>query len=418
MNNTLRRISLTVQRCVVPVLLSGFCLVLAVFGSFPFLFPQTIAANQDNEIVNEKPSVSLNRLLESVDQARGPTDNWSPIERRALAEAQSRASIDCRHYNFGSTDPSSLLAIARLCAFGNRWPEALNAASSYVAHAPEHSLDGLVLIQRSQIRMGRVEEAVATARRIASLSSFDTQSNAALDEIIDALQYSYPIQALQIARLRQPLLLARIQESLDSNAEASISDVHSLFTSALLLPVLLRFEGADSEADEEHSQLSTLKDRYASKETGVADYLLDAYPFYSLLGSPLQPTMRTIAKAPQPRQLSVLRIFLIQPPDCLGCGELSAQFIRFANRNRPRGFTFGVGIVSSANLKGLSNSQRFRLNGKTLNEAEKRQLAALGCLEHPAILFINRHNQIVRVYYPTATFLRPNAAFDELLSRF
>jgi hypothetical protein len=366
----------------------------------------------------EDGSIFLQNLSDDIEQVRRSPENWSPIERQAFHDAQLRARDFCMHSDFGSPDARSLLATAQICAFGDKWPEALNAASTFLSLSPEKPLPGLAVVERAQIRLGRVQEAVTTAQRILDIVPFTSEANAILEEAAQSLQYGYPMEALSICGLRQTALLALTRSELKDLNFANLAEVRSLYSSAMLLPVLLHFEAADTEAAHEYNRLKILRADLETREPVVRKYFDDAYPFYPLLGSSLGWTMPRTAVAPHAGTIPGVRLFLIRPPNCRDCKRLVPAFLTFANRKRGRGLHFAVSTVTVTHREsGGKSSAQFALNGVPLSPPMQEQLSTLGCLSKPTLVITINGTHLSRVYYPTVSFFAAGAAFDQLASR-
>jgi hypothetical protein len=325
--------------------------------------------------------------------------------------------MECRHSDFGTRNGIDLLALSRLCALGNLWPESLTAASAYVSRAPKRIVEGLSLSLRAQIRLGRVKNAIETATQIENIRPFSAEANTALDEIIDAFQYSYPEEALRISRSRQPLLQAIIHDGIVN--KIGVAELRDLFTSALTLPVLLRFEHFTQEADREYSCVMELE-RDAGLGSPLAhDYLLVAYPWYPILGTKLSPSISRLSDHLEPsRRESDLNLVLLQPRACLGCRDLRAEFLEFSRRRFRMKIGFAIGHIPSCNQEMANNLGGIsQLDHRCIGEAETQQLALLGARTHSVVVLVDRGARIMRIYNANAAFFRQGAGLEQLLAR-
>ncbi len=231
--------------------------------------------------------------------------NWSEIETGALAVTMGKAKDGCAARDAKGYSGSDLIDLARLCALGQSFPEAVDAAWKYIAaDGPKPELAAAYSIQTDALlRMKDERDALASAERMLDAVPYDTLVAETVGEAIDFMQFVYTPDALTLAVKREPMLLEKMRavasaaaiETKDGDSAAATpaysgaeppQALHELYVDGISLAVLQQL--SKTPAAETAATVAALD--AALPATLAAD---DSIPIavtrrrYALLGKPL-----------------------------------------------------------------------------------------------------------------------------------
>jgi len=102
--------------------------------ALPLTLPgQTPASPQTPAPVHEAPGAIYQDALHPLEVVRASTDNWSEPEFAALVASMERAREACNAAQPEDYQGEDLYDLAHLCAFGQDWSPANEAAQKYMA---------------------------------------------------------------------------------------------------------------------------------------------------------------------------------------------------------------------------------------------------------------------------------------------
>ena len=258
--------------------------------------------------------------MHPLEVTRHSIANWSEIETGALAVTMGKAKDGCAARDAKGYSGSDLIDLARLCALGQSFPEAVAAASKYIAaDGPKPEMAEAYSIQTDALlRMKDERDALVSAEKMLDAVPYDALVAETVGEAISFMQFVYTPDALALAVKREPLLLEKMR-GLGSSAPSETKDagsasvlatypgaeppqsLHELYVDGISLAVL--------------QQLSKMPDSETPATVAALDAALpgalaadDSIPIavtrrrYALLGKPLpdiaHPTHPTDPKKP------------------------------------------------------------------------------------------------------------------------
>ncbi len=285
------------------------------------------------------PKAAYGDAMQPLETTRAQVANWSDAEIAALKVTVTRAAADCQSRHPEDFGGDTLIDLAKLCALGQSWPVVVQSTTRYI-NATDNARPLLGEAYAAQIdanlHLKDQRSAVAGARAMLSAVPYNTLSAQAIDEVLAYTQFAYTRDAITLAALRQPLLLASLKAATNavpatpaSSDNARQQSIHEFYDDGLILASLQQLSGRLDEANETVAAL----DR-ALPATLVSD---DAIPIassrrrYALLGKPLpelKPTMylRHPDPLPQIPATNAITALLLFPDWCAQCVHMGRAF--------------------------------------------------------------------------------------------
>ncbi len=254
------------------------------------------------------PQAAFEESTRPVELVRKSIANWSDAELTALGVAMKKAAIACEERKPEGYAGDDLVVLAKLCSFGQQWPESKAAAARYIA-AEDAGKTQLSLAYALQLdaalHLHDLKEIVADARAMLEGVPYDATVNEAADGAISYMQLAYTDEAIALEAIRQPLLRAAIAQAKPVTAR------HTLYASGLEEAKLLQYMNRPPEATASVSALdAAFHDGLVASgvdETQMsADEMVpigEARRQYGLLGKPLPAiplslSLANVAEAP------------------------------------------------------------------------------------------------------------------------
>jgi len=287
------------------------------------------------------PKAAYNNAMHPLDVTRHSVANWSDVEIAALKVAMDRAQKDCAARDPKTFTGEALIDLVRLCSLGQMWPSVIQAATLYIADdSPTKPLLAQAYAGQidADLHLKKEPDALASARTMLTVVPYDALTAETIGEAIVYMQFVNTSDALALATLRQPLLLALLQATATSAAAPAASasadeppqSLHELYADGLTLPALQQLAKAPS-AD----VAATLTALDAALPTTLSPD--EAIPIaasrrrYALLGEPL-PKIAGLSylsmpgKLPQLPAINALTALLLFPDWCAQCVQMGRQF--------------------------------------------------------------------------------------------
>ena len=234
----------------------------------PLLSPQ--AAYDDAE-----------RPLEIV---RKSVANWSPSELTALGVSMKKAAEACGERTNLVYAGDDLIAMSKLCSFGQQWPQSKASATKYIksedADKPQLAL-AYALQLEAALHLRDVAEIMADAKAMLAGVTYDGNVNAAADDTISYMQLAYTKQALALETIRQPLLLAALA------AEKPVIPRRNLYASGVEQAELMQYMNQSADAAASITSLDQALGDEAKLSPDDVVPIGQARKQYGLLGNPL-----------------------------------------------------------------------------------------------------------------------------------
>lgn len=312
-------------------------LSLAVATCLAPLLAQTPSPTPEPQL---SPKAAYADAMQPLETTRAQVANWSDAEIAALKVTVARAAENCKTRDPQQFSSDALIDLAKLCALGQSWPAVVQATTRYI-NAPDNPKPLLGEAYAAQIdanlHLKEERAALAGARAMLSSVHYDALTAQAVDEVLAYTQFAFTPDALAIAALREPQLLASLQTATSATVAppASSGDahnsqpVHALYDDGLILASLQQLAGRIPQANETVAALD-----HALPTTLASD---DAIPIaasrqrYALLGKPLpelKPMMylRHPDPLPQIPAANAITALLLFPDWCAQCVHMGRAF--------------------------------------------------------------------------------------------
>ena len=287
------------------------------------------------------PKAAYDFAMHPLDVTRHSVANWSDIEIAALKVAMDRAQKDCATRDPKTFTGEALIDLVRLCSLGQAWPSVIQAATLYIT---ADTLSKPLLTQAyagqidADLHLKKEPDALASARTMLTIVPYDTLTAETIGEAISYMQFVNTSDALTLATLRQPLLLALLQATAASAAAPAAStsadeppqSLHELYADGLTLPALQQLAKVPP-ADVAATLIALDAALPATLPPDEAIPIAASRRRYALLGKPL-PKIAGLSylsmpgKLPQLPAINALTALLLFPDWCAQCVQMGRQF--------------------------------------------------------------------------------------------
>ena len=268
------------------------------------------------------PQAAYEDSSKPLDIVRKSVANWSPSELTALGVSMKKAGDACEERINLTYAGDDLIAMSRLCSFGQQWSETKTSAAKYIqssdAEKPQLALAYAFQLEAA-LHMHDVSEIMADAKAMLASVPYDNNVNATSDDTIAYLQLAYTPQALALETVRQPLLLAALA------AEKPLISRHSLYASGIAQAELMQYMNQTEQAA---ASIAALDQALGDEAKLSPDDLVpigQTRKLYGLLGKPLPKVTLTmsLANATEKPQIDThfgaLTALLLFPDWCAQC---------------------------------------------------------------------------------------------------
>ena len=151
----------------------------------------------------ELPGAIYKESMHPLEVVRQSLDNWSPSELAALSIGMRMAREACEKMKPENYTKDDLYDLAHLCAFGQDWNPANNAAQQYLASkAPEHRAQAYAISVGAFVHLNAVDLALATTREMMGNQPYDAEvayTVRYMKDYLETAETSGNSQALQLA---------------------------------------------------------------------------------------------------------------------------------------------------------------------------------------------------------------------------
>lgn len=287
------------------------------------------------------PRAAYAEAMQPLETTRAQVANWSDAEIAALKVTMTRAAANCQGRHPDDFNGDALIDLAKLCALGQSWTAVVQSATRYInaTDNPKPLLGEAYAAQiDANLHLKDQRAALTGARSMLTAVPYNALTAQTIDEVIAYTQFAYTRDALALATLRQPLLLANLQAASTTSAPATTAptdeahgsqSVHELYDDGLILASLQQLSDKLDDAGQTVAALD-----HALPATLASD---DAIPVassrrrYALLGEPLpglKPTMylRHPDPLPQVPAANAITALLLFPDWCAQCVHMGRAF--------------------------------------------------------------------------------------------
>jgi hypothetical protein len=287
------------------------------------------------------PQAAYDDSTRPVEIVRKSVANWSEVEQYALAVAMKKAALACGERRTTVYAGDELVALSKLCAFGQQWPDSKTAAAKYIAAVV--TADGPAKTQLAlayglqldaDLHLHGLDEIMKDAKAMLAGVAYDATVNDACDVAITYLQLAYTKEALELQAVRQPLLLKVL------SSEKPVVPRRALYASGLAQAELLQYVDKPEEAEASVAALDAALVAQVGDEAKLsADDLVpigEARKQYGLLGKPL-PKLTLAMSLTNPNEVPALdpkfgagTAFLLFPDWCAQCVAMHGELWKAA----------------------------------------------------------------------------------------
>jgi hypothetical protein len=287
------------------------------------------------------PKAAYADAMQPLETTRSQVANWSDAEIAALKVTVSRAAANCQSRRTEDFDGDALIDLAKLCALGQSWSAVVASTTRYIdaADNPKPLLGEAYAAQiDANLHLKDQRAALAGARVMLTSVPYNALAAQAIDEVLAYTQFAYTRDALALATLRQPLLLANLQAAATASTAATPASadsahasqsIHVLYDDGLILASLQQLSAKLDEASQTAAALDHALPAQLASDDAIP--IASARRRYALLGKPLpelKPTMylRHPDPLPQIPAANAITALLLFPDWCAQCVHMGRAF--------------------------------------------------------------------------------------------
>jgi hypothetical protein len=275
------------------------------------------------------PRAAYDQAITPFDITRRSKENWSDIEKSALAVAVDQAKDACLARTSTTYTGEGLIAYARLCDLGQQWPIVHASALAYIGSKDEikPQLDEAYAFEvKSDLNMQQWKAASSTCFAMLRSIPYGPVTDSVTTTTIRYLQFAYLADALDLLSQRQPYLLKLLRAS-QSNPIPAQTDIqpaaqsiplHTLFEHALDLAALQQYNNQPRWAAGILSDIESALP--ATLPPDEAIFIANARRRYALLGAHFPDLPGAVpllsANASRHPTFGMATFFLLFPPWC------------------------------------------------------------------------------------------------------
>lgn len=230
------------------------------------------------------PAAAYAQAMRPLEITRNSIANWSDSELAALAVAMQTAGKDCASRPVAQYGGDDLIALARLCSFGQNWAAMGEAALRYIdsndSVKPQIGL-AYAFHLSAELHTQDVSAIVIAAESMLAGAPYDAVSDSTYNEALRFLQLAYTEDAVRLYTSRQWMLLRLLKQEKPSLPR------HDLYADGLGLAALQQYSGNPDAAAATVVTLDAALGDTALLPPDEALPIAAARRQYDLLGKPL-----------------------------------------------------------------------------------------------------------------------------------
>jgi hypothetical protein len=360
-------------------LVAAVVLPLTLPGQMP-ASPQTPAP------AREAPGAIYQDALHPLEVVRASTDNWSEPELAALAAGMQKAREACDAAKPDDYQGEDLYDLAHLCAFGQDWSPANEAAQKYMAgKVQSHETQAMAISVTALAHIGAIDLALNTTYGLVHFP-YDADVAYTVWYMKDTLEHAGNPDALALAGEEHSVIVQALSQPGPLKATGSDAAISTggLYASAMELAFLNRYAGnsvaaaaAAADADAALEKMAAIPaedqqeiDRVRTQYRLLGTHLPNVHPIRTLQSAGARPRID-----PNFGKATVLVLF---SDWCSECREMVKTMTKFAaaNSNVP---IHVYGLLYSEDSPAAAQDA-----GKVLHAESEKQLAGTPTLEVPA----------------------------------
>ena len=281
------------------------------------------------------PQAAYDQAITPFDITHRSKENWSDVEKAALAVAVGQAKDACLARTSTTYTGEDLIAYARLCDLGQQWPIVHASALAYISSKDDlkPQLDQAYAFEiKSDLNMQQWKAASSACFTMMRSIPYGPLTDSVTSTTIRYLQFAYLADALDLLTQRQPHLLKLLRAAQSSAAPAQTDSqpappaaqsipVHTLFEHALDLAALQQYNNQPQWAVGILSDIDSALP--ATLPPDEAIFITNARRRYTMLGThfPDLPGAVPLLSPNASRRptFGMATFFLLFPPWCAQC---------------------------------------------------------------------------------------------------
>lgn len=348
---------------------------------------QTDLSSQTAGLTREAPGAVYKDAMRPLDVVRASLGNWSEAELGALAVGMHRAHEACDAVKPEDYQGEDLYDLAHLCAFGQDWSPANNAALKYLASREEpHRTQAYAISVSALTHINALDLALATTRELLRRQPYDAEVAYTVRYMKDTLEHAGSPEALALAGEEHATIVQALCQPgplKATSGDATIS-TGALYASAMELAFLNRFAGNSDAAAAAAADVDAALQKLTAIPAEDQQEIRYLRAQYQLLGAHLpdvHPT-RTLqssgAKAQIDPNFGAATVLVLFSDWCIECRGLVKTMAKFAIVNSDAPIHVYALLYSEDSPADAQDA------GKLLHAENEKQLAGTPTLEVPA----------------------------------
>ena len=382
--------ALSARTILASALVAVVVLPLPVPGKTPPLPPlptdQTPASPQTPVPTRKAPGGIYKDAMHPLEMVRASLGNWSEAELAALSVGMQRAREACDAAKPDDYQGEDLYDLAHLCAFGQDWSPANDAALQYVASREKpHQIQALAISVSALAHINALDLALATTRGLLRFP-YDAEVAYTVRYMKDTLEHAGSPEALALAGEEHAAIMQALSQPGPLKAASGDATISSgaLYASAMELAFLNDFAGSTDAAAAAAADADAALQKLAAIPAEDLQEIDQVRTQYHLLGTHLpnvHPTRTLQSASAKPRidpNFGTATVLVLFSDWCIACRELVKTMTKFAaaNGNAPI-HVYGL-LYSEDSPAGPQDA------GKVLHAENEKYLAGTPTLEVPA----------------------------------
>jgi tetratricopeptide (TPR) repeat protein len=385
------------------------------------------SAARPSTTLAEPPGLVYKEAMHPLDVVRASFDNWSPSELMALNVAMRKAHEACGAASPDAYAGDDLCDLARLCALGQLWPQALESARQCITRGPEtrrshaYAAEIAALVQTKQLN--KAQEA---GLALLHAQPYDADVATAILGLKRALEVEMNLgRTLELELAEQPAIekaLTRHAVLTEEHGEA-LMGIGAIYSSAMQLAFLQYYNQDRGSAAETLKSLdAAVGTALNSEDKEIVERMRTQF---HLLGAK-QPELKIVrafesssAKPgihPEANRETILVLF---PDWCASCREQMKVVTEFSKLNAEQGIR-SYGLVFHDDF-GVKEDKPATLDWKDLEGTatlliDSSTARTLGATEYPLGVVIDHAGEIRFVgVLPDAAFSGTDSYIERVL---
>jgi len=345
---------------------------------------QTDTSRHNSAGAREAPGALYKDAMHPLEVVRASLDNWSEAELGALAVGMRKAREACDAVKPDDYQGDDLYDLAHLCAFGQDWNPANDAALKYLASLEEpHRSQAYAISVSALAHIGALDLALATTRELLRRQPYDAEVAYTVRYMKDTLEHAGSPQALLLAGEEHSAIVQALRQPgpLRSTRGDTTISTGALYASAMELAFLNYFAGKFDAAAVASVDLDSALQKLTEIPAEDQQEIQHIQTQFQLLGThlPIVQPIRTLQSAAAKPQIGpdfgVATVLVLFSDWCIECRKLVKTMAQFAivNRETP---IHAYGLLYSEDSPADGQDA-----GKVLRAESERQLAGTPTLE-------------------------------------